>query len=734
MKQKIDKSRYPFLLLCLFCALAAMTAAFLVRTPSADLPGVTDPVRQIHMDDNGMPYLTELDSYYHVRLVDQYLETGSLGDTVNEDGEPWDSRSFYPEGRTARYTPGIVWTTAAVYRASHGIFGTDLYTVEFYMGALMSILAALAAFAFGLRTAGPFGGLSCGILVGCSSVFVARTTAGWFDTDMFVILMDVLLILFLTEALKAETLRGRILASALFALSGFLFMLCWTPTHAMVFALLTLGGGFLYVLWSVFLSPGGSIRKSEKAADGFLRRLSQRPPVQSFVLSAGLLIIAILISQGISFFPEFFHEITQATDLKGSEDLPNVLAAVTELKTPALGPEGFLHWFATYFHGGGMTVINGAGGLLTVLLALAALGRMVPGMLRDVGSKTQDGQNPGILAAPKHDALYFCVLGAWLAGGFYIAFDGIRFIEHLAVPTGLLAGLFIGWLFPLISVKSLKKQLRNIIVSLLLCGICVTPTLLGAVTVSSDTCPEVSDASRNAMDWIRDNAKDPDAPIISWWDRGYYYEARSGHPASWDGGTLDGKRAVLIGRALITNDMELSWRLMRMIAWSGNRSVDRLCKHLEAKDAYEAIWNTAKLDRIGAAKFLRDEYKLDPSVAKACAELIVPGEEQKDQDVYLVITDSMMDLLGWIEYFGGWDFSGDTPIPDTTTYKRMPGTLLPMDSDDPLALDFFTRRSQEVIWSLCFYQFGDRYFIQEFEDNDGMERIQVWRVPGEPLQ
>ena len=101
--------------------------------------------------DSGQLYLNEYDSYYHVRITDHYLEYGTLGDGVSPEGEPWDTMSFYPEGRTAEYQPGIVWLTAGLFRILHGWFGTELYSIEFWLIVVMAALSGLAAFAAACR-------------------------------------------------------------------------------------------------------------------------------------------------------------------------------------------------------------------------------------------------------------------------------------------------------------------------------------------------------------------------------------------------------------------------------------------------------------------------------------------------------------------------------------------------------------------------------------------------------
>ena len=237
-KRSKKPNRIPSRLACALCALAVMAAAFLVRTGSAAMAGSPEETRAAFTDEDGVPYLTDMDSYYHVRLVDQFLKNGRLGDGVSEDGRAWDLHSFYPEGRSADYEPGIVWLTAGVWRA----LGGSLSLLEYRLAAVVSALAALLAFLIGRRAGGVFGGLTAGLLVGCAPQFALRTCYGRFDTDMFIVLMECALILLMTESLRARTPWKQIAFSVAFALAGVVYGLCWMPAYSLLFAGLTLLG------------------------------------------------------------------------------------------------------------------------------------------------------------------------------------------------------------------------------------------------------------------------------------------------------------------------------------------------------------------------------------------------------------------------------------------------------------------------------------------------------------
>jgi dolichyl-diphosphooligosaccharide--protein glycosyltransferase len=96
--------------------LILVLTVFAIRAETINLGGISDPsLKELYQDDSGMPYFTELDSYYNYRLTENYLNTGHLGDTV-VNGTDWDSLSTSPNGREANYQPMIIVLAASVYK------------------------------------------------------------------------------------------------------------------------------------------------------------------------------------------------------------------------------------------------------------------------------------------------------------------------------------------------------------------------------------------------------------------------------------------------------------------------------------------------------------------------------------------------------------------------------------------------------------------------------------------
>ena len=708
------------------CALAVMSAAVFVRLPAARLSGLSDEQREAYTTESGVPYLTDPDSYYHTRITDNGIEYSALSSTQTEEGILWDTQSNFPEGRSAEYQPGIVYVTEAVWRLASVLFRADLYTVEFWLPSVMAALAALAAFFLGNRISGRAGGITAGILVSCASSFVARALPGRFDTDMFIAVMDVLLILFMTEAFRAETFGKCLAAAACFALTVVGFTWCWS-VYAFMFSALTVCGG------AVFLIVHAVMCRRDSTVDP-AGRYRAGTAVRTWLLCAGMMTILLLLINGPSFFIQFFHRVSWAGSMTESGALPNLLASVTELDRPAFASSDPAEWFVAFVPGKRLTVLNGIGGAAVAVLCLGGIILLIIRGAAAPRKRTPEKQDTADVCmteeikekSDKETAvLYGCVLFTWMLGSLYASRQGIRFVEHLAVPAGILAGSCVGWITPKnISLRT-GKGIAKLFLTVCICAAAVALPVSGAVQICRQNRPSVSDSLRDGMAWIRDNAENSDAVIASWWDLGYFYEYASGHPAFWDGGSQSGLRAVLIAKVLTSRDPELSEAILQMMAASGNQPVNELIRLLGEKRAFSALWEVLLADSEETEQYLTEEYGVPAETAELLAGMIHPDQKQ---EVYLVISGDMLYKLGWIEYYADWDFTGDQRPPAATVYSVMPDASENIHSDNENARAFFADRAQETIWRLFFNAEGGEYFEPVFEASDGVSQIQVWKV------
>ena len=713
----ISKKRVAVFCVNLLCALAVMAAAVLVRLPSALYDGEKAAIRDSCTDESGVPYLTDLDSYYHVRLVRNYLENGTLGDTKLEDGTAWDSLRFYPEGLSADYQPGIVWLTAWLWK----LFGGSLGALEYGLAAVMAALSALVAYLLGRRLGGIPGGVTAGLLVGCGPVYAQRTCFGRFDTDVFVIILELLLILFLSGALRAQTWRKRAGQLAGFALTCLVYFLFWIPTYAAMFVGLTLLGGLIAVPAMLFADP--------QSRPGSAGAFFCRPEIR-IVLGGGILVAAVLlVVSGPSVFPRILTALFSfsTSSRSGEGVMPNLFASISELSRTGFFSSQPGQMFSGYVAGESPAIVNGVGGAAAFVAAVAGLVCMALSCFpRFRGKLLPD--------SPRVGALYASMLGVWLIAGLFLTRYGVRFIEHLSIPVGVLAGAFTGQAVHLAEgrreteKKEKKKEKHRVLfrkaVATALCLAVTIPAMAGAARGSDDSRPSASDASANAMRFVRENARDEKALVASWWDMGYYYESESGHPCLWDGGSQNGIRAILVSRALVTDNLELSRRILLMLAGSGNAAVDLLMKHTDARTAFETLWEALLQEKEETKETLKNRCGLTEAEAAEAEALLHPA---LPKETYLVITYTMTQQIGWYEYYSGWDFTGDQALPAATLYSYTPqGTPLfnTVGGQDYLN----SVRGKETMWQLFFAAVQTPCFTPAYEWHDGLEHVRVWRV------
>ena len=697
-----------------FCVAAVMAAAVLVRSAPASFKGDSEAIVEAYTDESGIPYLTDMDSYYHVRLVDTYLESSSIADTYLEDGSAWDTHSYYPEGRSAEYQPGIVWLTAAVWK----LFGGSLAVVEYRIAAFVSALAALVAYVIGRRFSGWAGGLAAGLLVGCAPQFALRTCYGRFDTDMFVVLMELLLILFFMESMRAKTGLKKAVFAAAFAASASVYALCWTPRYTFMFAGLTLAGGLVYILAAHF-SPEN---KASRTAGAFFKS-----PAFLALLAGGLLsVFGLMLIAGPSIIKGIISVFSfSTTSSTGQGVLPNLFASVSELAGARFFPVNISQMFSGYVAGEAPAVVNGVGGAAALLLSFIGLIWLLISCIPGLKTKLWAPDRPVRL-------LYLCVLGVWMAGGLFLMRYGVRFMEHMAIPVGLLAGGFIGQLFMHAKEKrengaaqsDRKTQILRIAVPVLVCAAAVIPAVAGSARACSGVRPSVTDSSVNAMLYIENNAKSDDAVIASWWDMGYFYESESDHPCLWDGGTQIPARAILVAKALVTEDMELSRRIILMLSGSGNAAVEYLMDRTDPKTVYEALWEALPLEKTAARKSLAARCSISAKEAEEAEALIHPAVSK---ETYFIITYTMTRQIGWYEYYANWDFTGEQPLPSATLYDYTPdGT--PLFNTEAGQAYLSSIRGKETMWELFFNAKKTPCFTPAFEWHDGLEHVRVWKV------
>lgn len=456
--------------------------SFFIRADAANINAAGDQKDYYINNDTGMPYFSEMDSYYNYRLTNNYLTTGNFGDAMVNGTIPWDYHSYAPEGRSAAYPPLISYVTIAFYYIAN-LFSNNviLMNVAFWTSAIIASLATIPAFYFVRKLTNSYGGFVAGLLVGLSPNFLSHSYAGFFDTDMFVLLLGCLVVLFFIESLYSKKFPHKILFAVLSSVSMLLFSLAWTG-YIYYFAILLIV--IVVYLILAFYTKIDVIEpiKNYKTKLEWIKN-------QNILLTTLIFIVLTIVL--VDLFNGFLTTFNGLLGLVGATTIqelatvagsyPNVYVTVSELQVPSVLSNGVLGLFQANTN----SLVNGVGGTLGLLAGFAMLfiyGKSVYDYIRTGAKKVADKipnkrskkNKKGAKGTRKSTAerqtaaeisitkkvkttytglsdikttLFFLVLFlVWIGVSLYTITKGTRFIATLALPLSLAAGLFIGYI------------------------------------------------------------------------------------------------------------------------------------------------------------------------------------------------------------------------------------------------------------------------------------------------
>lgn len=360
--QKVLSQYKPIIIVVLLFLLV-----FLLRAEAVNLSSVPSDAKAYYQDNNGLPYFSEMDSYFNYRMTADYLDHGYMGDT-NTNGTNWDLHSYYPPGREAAYTPLIVYITAFTYKFLNIFSNIPLTAVAFWIGAFVASLAVIPAYFFIRRITNDYGGITAAILVATAPAYFSHTFAGFFDTDQFNMILPLFTVWFYVESIRADNIKNRTIFAVLSAFSMLLFSLAWDG-WIYIFYLLIITT-IIYLLVSNYLLNWKTIKKTGEY-NSKREWFQEQPGIFALVVFILLSSISILITSGPADFVTSILGPIGFTQLQASVQqttaYPNVFVSVAELQIPSV-------WEAINNVGGIIVFIFG---LLGVFLLFFRISRVV---------------------------------------------------------------------------------------------------------------------------------------------------------------------------------------------------------------------------------------------------------------------------------------------------------------------------------------------------------------------
>jgi asparagine N-glycosylation enzyme membrane subunit Stt3 len=661
-KEFLSKYKTPIIIILLF------SLVFFIRAESVSLSSLSDQTKPLFQDDNGLPYFSEMDSYYNLRMTQDYLDHGYTGDT-KINGTEWDLHSNYPPGRSANYPPLIVYLTAFFYKLVN-IFGqVPLVAVSYWMPAFIASLCVIPAYLFIRGITNDYGGITAALLVSLAPAYFSHTFAGFFDTDMFNVLLPLLVVWFFSVSVTTTDTRRKIIFAVLSAFSLLLFSMAWEGWWY-IFYLVVFVAVF-YLVVSKYLYKMETV-KSWAEYPGKMQWLLDQPVILSLVIFVVLGVILTFLALGSGLLGAILNPVgfTQLQSAVETTSYPNVLVSVAELQIPSL-----------------FEVIAGSGGLIAFVFGLLGV-FILFWRLRIVKQETEDADETSVKADKKSrkkgmkgkkgrksaqkeikkdskkflenlnekerkDYLFYAVLlTIWLAVTIYALTKGVRFVENFSVPIALGAGIFVGIIKDYVGLYIETPSYRTITMVLLVILAAYIP-VTNAYATSYSVVPGTDDAMVNSMSWINNNTS-KDTVITSWWDFGHLFAVKADRAVTFDGGSQNSARAYWVGKALLTSDENLSAGILKMMATSGDQGYLTLENY--TKDTGKTVEIMDKIlvvDKTSAYSIMTTQYGLTAEQAQSVLQYTHP--DKATPDIFITSID-MAGKAGWWSYFGGWDF------------------------------------------------------------------------------
>ncbi len=655
-KELLFKYRKLIIIILLFLVV------FSIRAEAASIGGVPDQAKSFYQDQNGLPYFSEMDSYYNLRMTQDYIDHGYLGDTII-NGTEWDLHSSFPSGQSAEYTPLIVYFTAFTYKFVNLFAHVPLNAVAIWIAPFIASLAVIPAYLLVRRITNDYGGITAGLLVGLAPAYFAHTFAGFFDTDQFNMIVPLLVVMFFIYSMLANTMKSRTIYAALAGFAMLIFTVAWSGWYYIYY--LVIATAVIYLLISRFLLNN----KDNKPTDYFKGKLgwfNDKPDLLTLIVFLIVSLLLMSISIGVGGISTGILSPIGASQIQSavqSTAYPNVYVSVSELQIPSLSE-----------------VINGVGGYIPFFFGIFGLialfwqlktrkikeekpekirkpRRRGRSSRRRVEEKEVEKETKVIKPEPippKTNYVFYCILFTlWLLVTTYAMTKGVRFIEDFALPLTLTAGIFVGLLFGFVKGRVPNVSYQKVIMVVIVIAVAFSP-LASAYGISSTVVPGTDDSMVTSLQWIGNNTSN-NTVITSWWDFGHLFAYEANRPVTFDGSSQNSPRAYWVGKALLTSNETLSVGILRMLASSGDLApltLDNYTKNTGL--SAEILTNTLGVNKTQAMSIMTNQYNLTQTQAQTIVQYTHPDNPTPD---VLITSSDMVQKAGWWSYFGSWNFT-----------------------------------------------------------------------------
>ena len=489
--------------------LILLAVVFALKMPAADLNIISDQAKGEYVDSSGLPYFSEMDSYYNLRLTENYIDHGFVGD-VQINGSDWDMHRYAPTGDEIHYELGIVYVTSFLHDFANQYFGDySVKEIAFWVGAIISTLAVIPAYLFSRRITNEYGAIVATLIIALAPNYFAHTFPGFFDTDMFYYIFPLFFIFFFIESIRARNIICKVLCAILSIISIGLFSQSWA---GYIFYIGLMGiFSVVYLIACYYFNVGKD--NKEEYSNKLLWFINQNA-LKSIVLLGVVGFVGLAIFRGLDGVISIFGSLLGLLSLQSASSViggfPNVLVSVAEMQIPAMLGSGMNSLFLANSNG----VVNGIGGIGVLFAGLAVLYLFVKNIFglrkesvipdntnkphkseRLSASKKLDNSRkfkinfnkfnmesmPDILSDNKLTILYGCLFIIWVLVTVLAVTRGSRFITTIVLPFALLTGIFVGVASEYIRTKITNDKILLAIIAIAAIFVAVPLTTISTI-------------------------------------------------------------------------------------------------------------------------------------------------------------------------------------------------------------------------------------------------------------
>lgn len=567
-----------------------------------------------YQDENGQTYLLEVDPYCRKRFTRLILENGYPGNK-RAGQEVYDTFMLAPEGSPVPPYRFLYYFSAYFYKAC-SLFFPDLSLEKFlfYLPVFLTLVFCIALYLFCRHLFSSLSGVLAVFFIGLSPVFIHRSSAGWFDQDVFNVLFPLLIVWALAVGLKKKNFSSiasySLLASFLLGLYAFSWVGWW----------------FIYAVVIIFFVSATVNNWCLCFRDKTSLREKNFPYlVAGGIFLAGSVIFCFLIAK-IEPFSFLYSSLSQNLRLGKALSFsiwPSVLYTVSELKsgTPKSIP---------VYTGGWTIFMLSLFGLLGVYL------------------REKRGKRADIVL----------MLSCWTFVMFFASLKGLRFTQFLFVPLGIFLSVGIAEIWRLLPswIKNLRShKLQRAIVLVVISAICLVVAIpvRRSFSQASIQLPMVNDSWYAFMNQIKE--KTPSNSIInSWWDYGNWFKEVAQRRTIVDPQIQDAPITYWMARVFLAQTEQEAVRILRMINNSSDALFDQIRAFLGDDFVSIVFLNEVLRSKLGDLEPIFKQYQIPQGLARKIKEVVFI---KTPAPAYLFIDKTMVHKMAAISFLGNWNFA-----------------------------------------------------------------------------